>query len=171
MFRLGSSRARWAGSLNSLRKSLDMLLTCPPLLLVLLGRFSVQKGPPCCQVPMSWCMECCSRNFQCTLFLASSFSRLPLEDLISTKGDWFDVQASTVNTSLQRDSHFHSCNQSLLNGQHVKIVFVILEILRTVLNGRKLYCPCSYKAMLACIKMGIRMTRPTLDQSHNQLRQ
>jgi hypothetical protein len=31
----------------------------------------------------------------------------------------YDIQASKVNMSLQGDSHFHSCNQSLLNSQHV----------------------------------------------------
>ena len=39
------------------------------------------------------------------------------------------IQASTVYTSLQGDSHFHSCNQSLLNSYHVYIVFVILGTL------------------------------------------
>jgi hypothetical protein len=51
---------------------------------------------------------------------------------------------------LQGDSHFDSCNHSLLNNYHVKIVFVILGTLRTTLNGHTSYWPCSYQAVLAC---------------------
>jgi hypothetical protein len=70
-------------------------------------------------------------------------------------GEKIDIQASTANTSLQGDNHFHFCNQSLLNSHHLWIVFVkntikIIRTIRTTLNGHKLYWPCSYQAVLAC---------------------
>jgi hypothetical protein len=94
-FRLGSSWAIWAGSPISLRKSSDMLLTCPPLPIVLLGGFLVQKRSHRRQVPMGWCMGYCSGCLQHTLFcplcLVGCFSMIPIQlpSGVKARFNWF----------------------------------------------------------------------------------
>jgi hypothetical protein len=70
---------------------------------------------------------------------------LDIKNALSLKQKKLNIQGSTVHTSLQGDSHFHSFNQSLLNSHHVYIVFVIFGTLRTTLDGHKSYWPCSYQ--------------------------